>query len=165
MSTITISNFAIWHACKHCYLNKSVKTDFTLWKVFTAKNHCYINPVFKYSSCNLRSNEHNWIIHTSVEGHISVWLFDTAYFACSSHGVVELKFNLSKYSKFNRAELHPSVSVSCSTDKYMITWYRDSLCGPRLNIMTAFPRYGDSYVKDKEVGETVLSLTWGSIYW
>ena len=32
--------------------------------------------------------------------------------------------------------------------------------GPRLNIKTIFPRYGDSYVKDKTVGETVLSLTW-----
>ena len=32
--------------------------------------------------------------------------------------------------------------------------------GPRLNIKTIFPRYGHSYVKDKTVGETVLSLTW-----
>ena len=37
--------------------------------------------------------------------------------------------------------------------------------GPRLNIKTVFPRYGDSHVKDKMVGETVLSLTWESIYW
>ena len=37
--------------------------------------------------------------------------------------------------------------------------------GPRLNIKTVFPRYGDSHVKDKTVGETVLSLTWGSLYW
>ena len=35
----------------------------------------------------------------------------------------------------------------------------------RLNIKTVFPRYGDSYVKDKTVGETVLSLTWESLYW
>ena len=34
---------------------------------------------------------------------------------------------------------------------------------PRLNIKTVFPRYGD--VKDKTVGETVLSLTWESLYW
>ena len=25
--------------------------------------------------------------------------------------------------------------------------------------------YGDSHVKDKMVGETVLSLTWESLYW
>ena len=34
-----------------------------------------------------------------------------------------------------------------------------------LNVKTLFPRYGDSYVKDKTVGETVLSLTWESLYW
>ena len=32
--------------------------------------------------------------------------------------------------------------------------------GPCLNIKTVFPMYGDSHVKDKTVGETVLSLTW-----
>ena len=37
--------------------------------------------------------------------------------------------------------------------------------GPRLDIKTVFPRYGDSHVKDKTVGETVLSLTWESLYW
>ena len=37
--------------------------------------------------------------------------------------------------------------------------------GPRLNIKTVFPRYGYSHVKDKTVGETVLSLTWESLYW
>ena len=37
--------------------------------------------------------------------------------------------------------------------------------GPRINIKTVFPRYGDSHVKDKTVGETVLSLTWESLYW
>ena len=37
--------------------------------------------------------------------------------------------------------------------------------GPRLNIKTVFPRYGDSHVKDKTVGETVLSLTWEALYW
>ena len=37
--------------------------------------------------------------------------------------------------------------------------------GPRLNIKTVFPMYGDSHVKDKTVGETVLSLTWESLYW
>ena len=37
--------------------------------------------------------------------------------------------------------------------------------GLRLNIKTVFPRDGDSHVKDKTVGETVLSLTWGSLYW
>ena len=40
-----------------------------------------------------------------------------------------------------------------------------STAGPRLNIKTIFPRYGDSHVKDKTVGETVLSLTWESLYW
>ena len=35
----------------------------------------------------------------------------------------------------------------------------------RLNIKTVFPWYGDSHVKDKMVSETVLSLTWGSLYW
>ena len=37
--------------------------------------------------------------------------------------------------------------------------------GPRLNIKTVFPRYGDSHVKDKTVDETVLSLTWEYLYW
>ena len=37
--------------------------------------------------------------------------------------------------------------------------------GPHLNIKTVFSRYGDSHVKDKTVGETVLSLTWESLYW
>ena len=37
--------------------------------------------------------------------------------------------------------------------------------GPRLNIKTVFPRYGDPHVKDKTVGETVLSVTWESLYW
>ena len=39
------------------------------------------------------------------------------------------------------------------------------LAGPRLNIKTVFPRYGDSHVKDKTVGKTVLSLTWESLCW
>ena len=34
-----------------------------------------------------------------------------------------------------------------------------------MNIKTVFPRYGDSHVKDKTVGETVLSLTWESLNW
>ena len=37
--------------------------------------------------------------------------------------------------------------------------------GPCLNIKTVFPRYGGSHVKDETVGETVLSLTWESLYW
>ena len=37
--------------------------------------------------------------------------------------------------------------------------------GPSFNIKTVFPRYGDSHVKVNMVGETVLSLTWGSLYW
>ena len=37
--------------------------------------------------------------------------------------------------------------------------------GPCFNLKTVFPRYGDSHVKDKTVGETVLSLTWESLYW
>ena len=37
--------------------------------------------------------------------------------------------------------------------------------GPRLNIKTVFPRYGDSHVQAKTVGETVLSLTWESLNW
>ena len=37
--------------------------------------------------------------------------------------------------------------------------------GPRLNIKTVFTKYGDYHVKDKTVGETVLSLTWGSLFW
>ena len=36
--------------------------------------------------------------------------------------------------------------------------------GPCLNIMTVFPRYGDSLVKDKTVNDTVLSLIWESLY-
>ena len=49
--------------------------------------------------------------------------------------------------------------------------YRCGVCtnqeasGPRLNINTVFPRYGDSHVKGKMVGETVLSLTWESLNW
>ena len=37
--------------------------------------------------------------------------------------------------------------------------------GPPPNIKTVFPRYAHSFVKDKTVGETVLSLTWESLYW
>ena len=36
---------------------------------------------------------------------------------------------------------------------------------PLNNIKTIFPMYGYSHVKDKTVGETVLSLTWESLYW
>ena len=35
--------------------------------------------------------------------------------------------------------------------------------GSCLNIKTVFPRYGVPRVKDKTVGETVLSLTWESL--
>ena len=35
----------------------------------------------------------------------------------------------------------------------------DTSPGPRLNIKTVFPRYGDSHVKEKDGRETVLSLT------
>ena len=37
--------------------------------------------------------------------------------------------------------------------------------GPCLNIKTVFSRHGDSHVKDKTVAETILSLTWESLYW
>ena len=37
------------------------------------------------------------------------------------------------------------------------------LSGPRPNIKTVFSWYGDSHVKDKTVGETILSLTWDSL--
>ena len=46
-----------------------------------------------------------------------------------------------------------------------ITWSHKYSTGFRLNIKTVFPGYGDSHVKDKTVGETVLSLTWESLYW
>ena len=39
------------------------------------------------------------------------------------------------------------------------------LLGPVSNIRTVFPRCEDSHVKDKPVGETVLPLTWESLYW
>ena len=45
----------------------------------------------------------------------------------------------------------------------VMAWCRET--GPRLNIKTVFPRYGDSHVKDKTVDETVLSLTWESLCW
>ena len=55
--------------------------------------------------------------------------------------------------------------------QYHGSWWLDNTSsqdisnnGPHLNIKTAFPRYGDSHVKDKTVGETVLSLTWKSLY-
>ena len=71
--------------------------------------------------------------------------------------------------------LHSYVWPSCllsQTDSHTVlyacvtptAWPRETP-GPRLKIKTIFPRYGDSHVKDKTVGETVLSLTWGSIYW
>ena len=49
-------------------------------------------------------------------------------------------------------------------DEYLNKYF-DTSKGPSLNIKTVFPRYGDSHVKDKTVGETVLSLTWESLYW
>ena len=55
--------------------------------------------------------------------------------------------------------------VSLVRPKHMTHTQLYSETGPRLNIKTIFPRYGDSYVKDKTVGETVLSLTWESLYW
>ena len=45
---------------------------------------------------------------------------------------------------------------------FVPTPLRHTASGPRLNVKTVFPRYGDSHVKDKTVGETVLSLTWES---
>ena len=56
-------------------------------------------------------------------------------------------------------------------DSYKLHWQAwvfyqiREIAGPCLNIKTVFPRYGDSHVKDKTVGETVLSLTWESLYW
>ena len=44
-------------------------------------------------------------------------------------------------------------------------WFIPEESGPRLNIKTVFPRYGDTHVKDKTVGDTVLSLTWEFLYW
>ena len=62
------------------------------------------------------------------------------------------KYSLGKYGKY-------------SFGKYGKYSFGKSDPGPRLNIKTVFPRYGDSHVKDKTVGETVLSLTWESLYW
>ena len=54
----------------------------------------------------------------------------------------------------------PNTSPICS-------WYdmTSQQSGPRPKIKTVFPKYGDSHVKDKTVAETVLSLTWESLYW
>ena len=53
--------------------------------------------------------------------------------------------------------------------EFNLRWVSDPILqqpsGPRLNIKTVFPRYEDSHVKDKTVGETVLSITWESLYW
>ena len=60
-------------------------------------------------------------------------------------------------------------SASCSQrdglDHSQVTINVQIYPGPCINIKTVFPRYGDSHVKDKTVGETVLSLTWESLYW
>ena len=56
--------------------------------------------------------------------------------------------------------------IRSSIGTVMVVIFNDSCRpGPRLNIKTVFPRYGDSHVKDKTVGEAVLSLTWESLYW
>ena len=63
------------------------------------------------------------------------------------------------------------VLILMSKHREVISYQKDTSClplvrlGPRLNMKTVFPRYGDSHVKDKTVGETVLSLTWESLYW
>ena len=49
-------------------------------------------------------------------------------------------------------------------DQAQLTYIQMEL-GPGLNIKTVFLMYGDSHVKDKIIGETVLSLTWESLYW
>ena len=45
-----------------------------------------------------------------------------------------------------------------STGPIFIKKRNDQPPGPRLNIKTVFPRYGYFHVKDKTVGETVVSL-------
>ena len=61
-----------------------------------------------------------------------------------------------------------NLPASCAGDRVALSpvaaaIYRENLPDPLLNIKTVFPRYVDSHVKDKTVGETVLSLTWESL--
>ena len=80
---------------------------------------------------------------------------------------IEYCYNLILIS--NRSALMKMGSVAAIWQQAISQTYDDPVhkctSGPRLNIKTVFPRYGDSHVKDKTVGETVLSLTWESLYW
>ena len=65
-------------------------------------------------------------------------------------------------SRFNCATVNRIRFGNIGTIMPIVSWRISSAL---LNIKTVFPRYGDSHVKDKTVGETVLSLTWESLYW
>ena len=73
----------------------------------------------------------------------------THVLAALLHGCLS-NFKMITKSRISRLQVLPDIEIGP---------------GPRLNIKTIFPRYGDSHVKDKTDGETVLSLTWESIYW
>ena len=65
--------------------------------------------------------------------------------------------------QFHASGKRPIVNSNYTIHKALCGW-NISTPGPRLNIKTVFPS-GDSRVKDKTVGETVLSLAWESVYW
>ena len=109
----------------------------------------------------------NWYVHKSSDqedvtglnpchaeiifGNIRICSHFFPFFNTEMAGVVEI------------GRQGPATCVWSKQWLMMIWWCKEP--GPNLNIKTVFPRYGDSHVKDKTVGETVLSLTWGSIYW
>ena len=64
------------------------------------KARLFLNAVLQYLFCALRTTGHNTKFESSIEGHISECVFDTARKVSSWRGVDELKLKFSKYSNF-----------------------------------------------------------------
>ena len=81
-------------------------------------------------------------------------------FCISCHVILQFHIILQHLNELKSSLVEDKAIFYLNNEGYVCWWP-----GPRLNIKTVFPRYGDSHVKDKTVGETVLSLTWESLYW
>ena len=76
--------------------------------------------------------------------------------------VTKKRLTVLESCEYNTYNMNDTVVGTCHIDQYRAP---GSAIWARLNIKTVFPMYRDSYVKDKTVGETVLSLTWEPLYW
>ena len=132
------------------------KCVFSILLDFNAKQNCS-----KYA-CQVRCHIRTIWVHGKVESSSTCTATYEIGLLLGVHAFFYIPLNIIWYTPASNAR---NISIGMRDPLLWKLSRQHNDSGPRLNIKTVFPRYGDSHVKDKTVGETVLSLTWESLYW